>query len=109
LACGLPIPHLGMWSASLKFFQGESNLAPTNQKRVAELKKRIEFAQIKNFDCTESQEELNALLEERKQNEVLTRLPLYSCKITGYRYVCSTCFDKCYSDNYIITNNNKQK
>jgi tRNA-dihydrouridine synthase len=39
-------------------------------------------------------QELAELLEEEAEAEALRRLPLYSCKITGYRYVCSTCFSK---------------
>jgi hypothetical protein len=43
--------------------------------------------------CKVEKEELAALLEEDKQKEILRRLPLYSSKITGYRFLCSKCYE----------------
>jgi hypothetical protein len=39
--------------------------------------------------------ELAELLEEAKA-DALRRLPLYSCRITGFKFVCSKCYDKAY-------------
>jgi hypothetical protein len=42
--------------------------------------------------------ELAELLEEEAKADALRRLPLYSCRITGWKFVCSRCYDKVYMD-----------
>jgi hypothetical protein len=41
--------------------------------------------------------ELTDLLEEDAKADKLRSLPLYSCRITGFKFVCSTCYDKVYN------------
>ena len=40
--------------------------------------------------------ELADLLEEHAKANKLS-LPLYSCKITGWKFVCSKCYDRVYN------------
>jgi hypothetical protein len=40
--------------------------------------------------------ELAELLEEEAKADKLRNLPLYSSKITGFKFVCGTCYDKAY-------------
>jgi hypothetical protein len=37
-----------------------------------------------------------ALLEEDAKADKLRSLPLYSCRITGFKFVCGCCFEKAY-------------
>jgi hypothetical protein len=46
-------------------------------------------------------QELAELLEDAKADKLRSFLPLYSCRITGFRFVCSGCYDKVYL--YAIT------
>ena len=46
--------------------------------------------------CKSERQELAELLKEEQSKEFLRRLPLYSAKITGYKYVCSKCWDQVY-------------
>jgi hypothetical protein len=41
--------------------------------------------------------ELAELLEEEAKADALRRLPLYSCRITGWKFVCSKCYDRVYN------------
>jgi hypothetical protein len=41
--------------------------------------------------------ELTELLEEEAKADTLRCLPLYSCRITGFKFVCSRCYDKAYT------------
>jgi len=41
-------------------------------------------------------QELAELLEEDAKADKLRRLPLYSCTITIFKFVCSKCYDKVY-------------
>jgi thymidine kinase len=50
-----------------------------------------------------SKQELADLLKEEDKNEFVTRLPLYSSRMTGYKWICSECWDKAYR-YYIIIN-----
>jgi hypothetical protein len=38
-------------------------------------------------------------IEEEAKANALIRLPLYSCRITGWKFVCSKCYDKVYYNN----------
>jgi hypothetical protein len=38
-------------------------------------------------------QELAALLEEDAKADKLRSLPLYSCRMTGFRFVCSKCYN----------------
>lgn len=43
-------------------------------------------------------QELAALLEEDAKADKLRNLPLYSRRITGWKFVCSKCYDKVYNN-----------
>jgi len=43
-------------------------------------------------------QELAALLEEDAKADKLRNLPLYSYRITGWKFVCSKCYDKVYNN-----------
>ena len=45
-------------------------------------------------EVTALKQELAELLEEDAKADKLRSLPLYSCKITGWKFVCSKCYDK---------------
>jgi hypothetical protein len=53
----------------------------------------------KNDNLKQAKQELEALLEEDAKADKLRSLPLYSCKKTGFKFVCSSCFDKVCSNN----------
>jgi hypothetical protein len=67
------------------------------------LERRIRWAEEHYPDAitahAELKEELAALLKGQKKKELLRRLPLYSFSITGYKLVCSACFENAYNDN----------
>jgi hypothetical protein len=44
-----------------------------------------------------AKQELAELLEEDAKYDKLRSLPLYSCRITGWKFVCSRCYDKVYA------------
>jgi hypothetical protein len=46
--------------------------------------------------------ELAELLEEDAKYDKLRSLPLYSCRITGFKFVCSKCYDKVYYNNMLL-------
>jgi hypothetical protein len=50
----------------------------------------------KNETIKAVREELADLLKADAAYDKLRGLPLYSCKITRYKYVCSTCYEKAY-------------
>ena len=53
----------------------------------------IDSRSNKNDDLKKLKAELADPREEAKA-DALRRLPLYSCRITGFRFVCSRCYDK---------------
>jgi hypothetical protein len=50
-----------------------------------------------NNDLKELKQELAEPLEEEAKADALRRLPSYSCKITGFKFVCSKCYDEVYA------------
>jgi hypothetical protein len=42
-------------------------------------------------------QEFAELLEEDAKADKLRSLPLYSCRITGWKFVCSVCYYKVYN------------
>jgi hypothetical protein len=75
-------------------------VAPRYQSRIEKLRIKIKKMQQYNFgnrlECIQEEEELRQLLEEQQCTDILRRIPLYSSSITGYRFLCSICFDKLY-------------
>ena len=86
--CNVDIPIVG-------------KLPRPHNDRVAILQKRIKW--IENYshgkinrpsyvnEVKQIKQELAELQEEDAKYDKLRRLPLYSCKITGFKYVCSKC------------------
>ena len=78
-----------------------------NGKRIAYLQKKIKWAEkhphyiVNNnrYSCEAEKQELAELLKEEKKREILRRIPLYSTHMTGYRFVCSKCYDEIYLSN----------
>jgi hypothetical protein len=48
-------------------------------------------------DLKALKQELADLLEEDAKADKLRSLPLYSCRITDWKFVCSVCYDKVYT------------
>jgi hypothetical protein len=83
-------------------------LPKPHPNRVAILQKRIKWIENysrsnnngsyhhKNNDIKQLKQELAELLEEDAKVDKLRSLPLYSCRITGWKFVCSKCYDKVY-------------
>jgi DNA-directed RNA polymerase subunit RPC12/RpoP len=82
--------------------------------RITVLEKRIKQDEIRNIhyhinnndynDIMESKQELADLLKEEDKNEFVTRLPLYSSRMTSYKWICSECWDKAYRSLHNQTN-----
>jgi hypothetical protein len=92
--CGTAVPIVG-------------KLPKPHPNRVAILQKRIKW--LENYsrgninrpsyinDIKALKQELADLLEENAKADKLRSLPLYSCRITGWKFVCSKCYDKVYN------------
>lgn len=80
-------------------------------KRIIALRNQIKCAEQYFFNHHEDKaqllkqerEELAELIREEQSKELLRRLPLYSAKITGYKYVCSSCWDKAEQEKGLIS------
>jgi hypothetical protein len=69
--------------------------------RISVLQKQIKCAEIYHNStdyniCKNEREELAELLKEENKRDRLRSIPLYSSKISGYRFVCSKCWDQVY-------------
>ena len=91
--CGMSVPIVG-------------KLARPHNVRIAVLQKRIKW--MENYsrsnanDLKDLKAELAALLEEDAKADRLRCLPLYSCRITGWKFVCSKCYDKVYMHAIVV-------
>jgi hypothetical protein len=89
--CGLDIPIAGKLTKPTK-----------SSNRIAILEKRIKW--LENYsrgnnrsdDVKQLKQELADLLEEDAKADKLRSLPLYSCRITGWKFVCLKCYEKVY-------------
>ncbi|MFL6403108.1 MAG: hypothetical protein ACJ71M_06500, partial [Nitrososphaeraceae archaeon] len=52
---------------------------------------------VSDYVVKQLKAELAELLEEDAKADKLRSLPLYSCRITGWKFVCSECYDKVYN------------
>jgi hypothetical protein len=83
--------------------------------RIAVLRKRISW--LENYatgnknsiirsnlavNIKQLKQELAELQEEDAEYDKLRNLPLYSCKITGWKFVCSKCYDKIYNNCMLV-------
>jgi len=74
--------------------------------RITILEKQIKHNETRNNhyrnnnndynDIMESKQELADLLKEEEKKDLVTRLPLYSSRMTGYKWICSECWDRAY-------------
>jgi hypothetical protein len=84
--CGHDIPIVG-------------KLNRPHNDRVAILQRRIRW--MENYyhganinDLKQLKQELAELLEQDAKTDKLRSLPLYSCRITGWKFVCSKCMTR---------------
>jgi hypothetical protein len=62
------------------------------------------YSRISNInDLKQLKAELADLLEEDDKADKLRSLPLYSCRITGWKFVCTRCYDKVYMYDIVET------
>jgi hypothetical protein len=81
-------------------------LTKLNSDRIAMLQRRIKWIEEhyhyhhrhrgKDEDIKALKQELADLWERDAKADKLRSLPLYSCRITGFKFVCSKCHDKVY-------------
>jgi hypothetical protein len=91
--CGIAVPLLKMLT------KPRSNRIDALQKRVKWIENHSQgnaIAEVKQI-----KQELAELLEEEAKANALRRLPLYSYRITGWKFVCSKCYDKVYMKVYM--------
>ena len=98
--CGNAVPIVG-------------KLTRTNNDRIGTLQKQIKWIEEhyyhhnprgKDEDIKVLRQELEDLLAEDSEYDKLRSLPLYSCKITGFKWVCSTCYDNFYQTSQVVAN-----
>jgi hypothetical protein len=91
--CGNAVPIFG------KLPKPHSNSIDILQKRIKWLENysrgNINRPSYIN-DVEQLKAELADLLEQDAKADKLRSLPLYSCRITGFKFVCSKCYDKFY-------------
>jgi hypothetical protein len=97
-SCGIAVPIVG-------------KLARPHNDRVAVLQRRIKWMEnyyhgVNKDDLKQLKQEVAELLEEDARADKLRCLPLYSCRITGFRFVCSKCYDKVYTYSIAQSNRN---
>jgi hypothetical protein len=49
----------------------------------------------------QDEQELQLMLEAQRKTELLLSLPLYSNKMTSWKWVCGKCYDETYYSTYI--------
>jgi hypothetical protein len=88
--CGIAVPVV-------------EKLTKPKQKNIDILEKRIKWIEgysrgnnSNNNNVKQLKQELSDLLEEDAKADKLRSLPLYSCRITGWKFVCSKCYDMAY-------------
>jgi len=87
--CGLAMPIVGGLTR------------PHSYQRVVALKKRIKWIEEHCHNTTTAdnsiktlKQELAEILKKEQKRDILRRLPLHSSRMTGYRWVCSKCWDE---------------
>ena len=84
---------------------GKSVGAKSN--RIAVLERRVRWLEnyphsINTIIIKQLKQELSDILEEEGKADRLRSLPLYSCRITGWKFVCSKSYDKAYNNNMLV-------
>ncbi len=87
--CGLAMPIVGGLTRPLSY------------QRVVALKKRITWIEehSRNTSTADNsiktlKQELAEILKKEQKRDILGKLPLHSSRMTGYRWVCSKCWDE---------------
>ena len=87
--CGIAVPIVGRLTRPLSY------------KRVVALKKRIRWIEDRcHYTSTAYnsiktlEQELTVLLKKEQKRDILRRFPLHSSRMTGYKWVCSKCWDE---------------
>jgi hypothetical protein len=86
--CGIAIPIIA------KLAKPHNDRAAVLQRRIKWMENYYHGANINDLKLLKA--ELAELLEKDAKADKLRCLPLYSCKITGWKFVCSKCYDKIY-------------
>jgi hypothetical protein len=74
----------------------------TTADRVTVLENRINYLENhasgnnNAYEIKKAKEEIAAIQAEEAKLEKLRHLPLYSSRITGFKFVCSSCYDQAY-------------
>ena len=77
-------------------------LPRSHSSRIITIEKKIKKVERyhgnNNSSSTYKQlkEELATLLEEENKNDILRSLPLYSSRISNFKFLCSSCFEEAY-------------
>ena len=74
-----------------------SNRIDVLQKQIKWIENHSHGNAIAEVNIKQIKQELAELLEEEAKADTLRRLPLYSCRITGFKFVCSKYYDKVYT------------
>jgi hypothetical protein len=88
--CGMAAPIVG-------------RLPTPYRNRITLLKHRIDWLQshprLKDSinSINQLKQELAELLEQEAKADKLRCLPLYSCRTTGWKFICSKCYDMVYT------------
>jgi adenine-specific DNA methylase len=97
--CGIAVPIVGkltkpkarnyriaVLEKQIKWIEAHSHSHHGNNNRSSDDDNDGSIKQLK--------QELAELLAEEAKVDKLTSLPLYSCRITGFKFVCSKCYHK---------------
>jgi hypothetical protein len=84
---------------------GKSIKQKSNQ--IAVLERRINWLENyshsnNNIIIKQLKQELAELLAQDAKADKFRSLPLYSCRITGWKFVCSECYDVVYNNNMML-------
>jgi hypothetical protein len=86
--CGNAVPIVG------KLSRRHNDRAVILQRRIKWMENYYHGVNIN--DVKAPKQELAELLAEDAKADKLRSLPLYSCRITGFKFVCSKCYIKVY-------------
>jgi hypothetical protein len=81
-------------------------LTKPKSNRISVLQRRIKWIEnysrgnniIRSDEVKALKQEIADLLEQDAKADKLRGLPLYSCRITDWKFVCSKCYDKAYNN-----------
>jgi hypothetical protein len=85
--CGITVPIVGKLSRP-------HNYRVVILQQIKWMENYYHGVNINNLK--ELKQELACLLEQDAKADRLRSLPLYSCRITGFKFVCSGCYDEAY-------------